>query len=53
MASPTASPTPRGAIRREIYIEWADRVYGPYASAAEAWRDGFILPVEPTEHSLE
>jgi hypothetical protein len=33
-------------MRREIYIEWGGRTYGPYASAADALRDGFRLPPE-------
>lgn len=30
-----------------ILIEWGGRIYGPYASAAEALRDGFHLPADP------
>ncbi len=30
----------------EIWIEWADRKYGPYTSAEDALKDGFHLPPE-------
>jgi hypothetical protein len=30
--------------RKEIWIEWGGRTYGPYPSAAAALKDGFHLP---------
>lgn len=31
-------------MRREIWIEWGGRVYGPYRDAKHAAEDGFRLP---------
>jgi hypothetical protein len=31
-------------MRREIWIEWGGKVFGPYRDAAHAREDGFQLP---------
>jgi hypothetical protein len=52
MTSSTASTTSQKSSSGTfavIWIQWQGRKYGPYASAADARREGFIIDVAPID----